>query len=797
MKKSFVLAVLMLLSGIAAEAVPAYPAKRVVKTKNGKELVLTLRGDEHYSFFTDENSQPYRYANGDYIPISPDEVSTTWSEKMEKANAHRLSRARTRGVGKPAKNLTGKKKGIVILMEFQDQKFSNDNPKAIYQDFFNKEGYTEYGMTGSVKDYFKAQSYGEMEIDFDIAGPYQSFHTMSWYGAHYGNANDTNPAELMKEACQRANEDVNFADYDWDGDGEVEQIFVIYAGYGENYGASQDAIFPHEWAFSASGSTLTLDGVTLNTYACSCELRGTSGTELDGIGAACHEFSHCLGLPDFYDTSGGNFGMGNWDVMCSGNYNNESRTPAGYTAYERMFVGWITPVELSSMTRINGMKPLSESKEAYIIYNEANKNEYYLLENRQLTGFDASLSGHGLLVVHVDHDEEVWASNSVNVAAARQRMTIIPADGSANNYSLGGDPFPGTKGITMLTNYTTPAATLYNENTDGTKLMSKPIDNITEADGLISFVACRPEMGIPTFSKVEEQGNSFTVSWGAVEDAVEYELELTETPASKHDLEECLMLEEHFSKCYSKSAGLTDISNNMKNYVESGNSGWIGSKLYTSPNNLLIGTSKATGYVGTPVFQMPESTEVTVVIGGMPYGNESLAKGKLGFVTADGAEYTAFELTADKRLVFHLASRNPKFYITVEPESRMYLNYLAIYEGVFTEDELNVTNASRAKKVIRKANTQSFKTEQTSYTFNDLNVTSRYSYRIKAIGTETASQWGEEQQFTFSSTGIATMEAVPSQQNTHIYDLHGRMLGTDASRLGKGIYIIGGKKVVK
>ena len=125
----------------------------------------------------------------------------------------------------------------------------------------------------------------------------------------------------------------------------------------------------------------------------------------------------------------------------------------------------MTPTELKDMTRINDMKPLTDAPEAYILYNEGNKDEYYLLENRQKTSFDAGLRGHGLLVLHVDYNKDDWNSNNVNANKNHQRLTIILADNAVSRYNEPGDPFPGTSGVTELTNYSTPAAEVFNQNT--------------------------------------------------------------------------------------------------------------------------------------------------------------------------------------------------------------------------------------------------------------------------------------------------------------------------------------------
>ena len=368
----------------------AVPAKRVTKTvrlDNGTTVELTLRGDEHFSFYTDAKGNPFKQTQeGKYEQLTRQEVDSLWTlRKKERVgnlfdgkSARRKSPMHKAGI--PSSVTTGNQKGLVILVEFKDEKFVTPNPKAVFERFFNEEGYNDYNNAGSVKDYFLRQSYGKLNINFDVVGPYTTSKNMSYYGAATENANDVRPAHMVAEAVDAASKDVNFANYDWNSDGEVDQVFVVYAGYNQAQGAADSTIWPHEWKLEAGGLTRTYNGKTINTYGCSSELQGDGVNNpgiLDGIGTACHEFSHCLGLPDMYDTSenSSNFGMGDWDVMCSGNYNDGSQTPAGYTSYERMFAGWLTPTEINTMTRINDMKPLATDAEAYILYNEKNRNE--------------------------------------------------------------------------------------------------------------------------------------------------------------------------------------------------------------------------------------------------------------------------------------------------------------------------------------------------------------------------------------------------------------------------------------
>ena len=812
-KRNILLTLTFALCCQAVNAVPAYPGKRTAMLSDGTQVTLTFRGDEHISFYTDDKGNAYQInAKGIAEPIDVKEVSHIWSERMAKANQRRAERVEhrkmtaTRGVGVPGSALIGKKKGLVILMEFQDVKFTTENAHEVFYNIFNKEGLNDYTMTASVKDYFKAQSYGQFELDFDVVGPYTATQKMAYYGAPDGNRNDKNADALIAEGCQIADKEVNYQDYDWDGDGEVDQVFVIFAGYGQNYhDADPNTIWPHEsHIYLANGAKLILDDMEVSTYACSAELQGTRGSTISGIGTACHEFSHCLGLPDFYDVPHNGdpnaaYGMGYWDVMCSGSYNDNSRTPAGYTSYERIFAGWLTPTELKDMTRINGMKPLSEVGEAYILYNEGHKDEYYLLENRQKTGFDAALNGHGLLVLHVDYDEEDWLSNSVNANRNRQRLTIIPADNTSSEYNEPGDPFPGTSGAKELTNYSTPAATLYNENTDGSLLMNKPIDNITESeDGLISFVACRPELGIPQPSDgvYIEGTQSFKVTWPAIAGATSYELELTEIGTAASDPKEALQREFNFDETVSKSAGLSDIAKKLADY---GLKSWSGEKLFTSPNKLRIGTSSAKGYLQTPNWYMMPSSELTIVLGCDVVKAGTPVKGKIVFKPFNVGDATSsivpeelpFEISGNTKLVFNFTSRKEGFRIEIRPDAQMYVNYFALYDGTWTAEQLGL-NTSARMTTRRATVVTNYTTESNSFTFENMNTTSRFAYRVRAFGEEgTVSKWSEEKQFAFPATGIRSIIADELRQQT--FDLNGRRIETPQ----KGIYIRNGKKYIK
>ncbi|MCD8296466.1 MAG: M6 family metalloprotease domain-containing protein [Prevotella sp.] len=480
----------------------AIPAMRgiwkTVTLADGKQIQVQLHGDEFLSYWQTADGAKYiiNPQTGIFEPADLEHLQADAEQFRSIVNEDRALRAPAKrtNIGDESSSYTGEKKGIIILVQFPDLQFQSSNNQELYNRIANEENFTYQNFVGSVRDYFEAQSYGRFILDFDVVGPVTVSHNYAYYGAHNGSASDNyqHIGEMVVEACQAVDDQVNFADYDWDEQGDVEQVFILYAGQGEASGGDVNTIWPHEYrigATSSYGSTITLDGVTINTYACSNELNAAKS--IDGIGAFCHEFSHCLGLPDMYDTNNptdGNYGMGYWDILDSGSYNGNSFVPAGYTSYERMFCNWLTPIALESDQQISNMKSLTDSGEAYIIYNDNHKQEYYLLENRTKTRWDASINGSGLLVLHVDFNSNIWANNQVNSSTYMvQHCTIIPANNNLSTSTEVGHPYPYLNN-NSLTNSTTPATTLNNRNTDGTYYMNKALSNISQnSDGTVSF----------------------------------------------------------------------------------------------------------------------------------------------------------------------------------------------------------------------------------------------------------------------------------------------------------------------
>ena len=573
----------------------AVPAKRGVwcslSLVDGTEVKAQLVGDEFLHYYVSEDGTKYVQdeATGLYRKMT-DEVATRRRSAVRRAQAQGRQKRMLRKA--QASNVfQGTKKGLIILVQFTDSKFKSGHDLALYERIANDENYSDNNFRGSIKDYFKAQSHGLFELDFDVAGICQLQHTYAYYGKN-SNDNDVRAGQMVAEACLWAHEHgTDFSKYDWDGDGEVDQVFVLYAGHGEaSYDKDPDTIWPHMHYLSASDyrKSLSLDGVTVDTYACSCELNGDGN--LDGIGTFCHEFSHCMGFPDLYDTSsdGGWFGMGDFDLMCSGSYNGDSKCPAGYSAYEKAECGWLTLKDMTNIeqeTSIVGVQPMSADGDAYIIKNKGHKDEYYILENRQKTGWDSYLPASGLMITHVDYDADIWDWNMPNTSGKyedangntktndHQRLTIFRAGKSTDEYGDASDLYPyGSNN--SLTKTSSPAATLHNTNSDGSKYMHVAITDIAiAADGTASF----------TLSKEEHQGGDVPV-----------------TPSGS------TMLYESFGKCTGTGGndgiwGGRSIGAGTPTYD---NKGWTSTqgKVYASSACVRVGTSSVNGDITTPSF---------------------------------------------------------------------------------------------------------------------------------------------------------------------------------------------------
>ena len=396
----------------------------------------------------------------------------------------------------------------VVLITFKDRAFSMDDPVAFYNRIFNEPGYNEGVGKGCVADYFREQSGGRFNVQFDLYGPIQADTTVAnkTGGTNYGSYAIH---DVMKSLCRTS--DVDFSIYDWDGDDQVDQVLFIAAGYNGAYGNNKGYIWPstsYDYFQTPGGKYVSMSSISTELWD---DVYGSCG-----IGTIIHEFAHCLGLPDLYPTSNAGFSVvDDWDLMDGGNYINWGWCPPNFSALEKMLLGWDTPVELNEATTVTGMKPVSEGGTAYLVRNSGIPDEYYILENRCQSGWDYGVPGNGLLICHVDYDPIAWADNVVNTQKDHFRYDLFHPDGKnykdwdpaqngkdMSKYTMDKrlrssylstttypyvNPETGVS-IQSLTDDTTPAATLFNANAAFEYKMSKPITNILLAgDGTVSF----------------------------------------------------------------------------------------------------------------------------------------------------------------------------------------------------------------------------------------------------------------------------------------------------------------------
>lgn len=529
--KRFSLFLLALSLTTLVSARPVRQEWRTVTQSDGTSLRVMLCGDEHFHFYkTEDNVKLVRMDNGDFhyastvgfaltstgvlaheaerrtvserqCAAAQGDLSQLRQSAMHRRNAGRRASLQGRTLAKKSLNDGKAKRGLVIMVKFTDKDFSMDDAKQVWGDILNKEGYSDYNANGSVHDYFLEQSNGAFNLSFDLVGPVSMPKSHYYYGKNSSDGDlDINAGELVAEACKAVVDQVDFSDYDWDGDGYVDQVFILYAGCGEAVnGADTRLLWPHEYqlsAYTAYRNGLKLDGVIVDTYAIGSELEGlekSSYNPLTGLGTFCHEFSHCMGLPDVYDTgySNGLDMLESYDLLSYGWDNGEGFCPPNYTAYERKACGWQIPIELTDPVSITDMKSLSDKGETYQITNEcddASVDEYFLIENRQQTGWDRDIPGKGVMISRINYDEKKWYYNEVNNNRNDLGIIYFPAN---NRWTSGANtPYPYSR-CDSLTDTSTPKAEVYNLNKKGKRLMGKPITKIAvDSKGLASFDFC-------------------------------------------------------------------------------------------------------------------------------------------------------------------------------------------------------------------------------------------------------------------------------------------------------------------
>lgn len=480
---------------------PAYPKVITFVQPDGTKVKLTLYGDEDlrwavtedgYTLIADEEgyftyaekdskgnlvaskiraTQPEKRSEtakimlgkvGKGIGFSELQIETSVKSKAARYQSMKFINdtefAKGRKVASASQKIEGVRKQLLLLVDFPDKPFSLT--KNDFDKIMNAEhNVNESARDASVRDYYREASFGQLDLQTVVMGVYRMQHPLAYYG---GNG-DQNAKEMVLEALAQANESIDFSQFDNDGDGTVDGVHVIYAGYGEEAGGGSDCIWAH-----SSGIYATYDGVNFNRYSCSPELRGNNGKKITSIGVICHEIGHVLGTMDFYDTDyaiGGQYGgTGTWDLMGSGSWNGDGDSPAMLNPYTTIYdFGWSEVIEVNSSASIE-LK--ARSRGQYVRINTATKGEYFLIENRQNVGFDRTHIGHGLIIYRATDDLSKRWNNAINTRHPQQFYIVsanAPADIPVTNPSSYGSinstscPFPGSNNVREFTDYTTPS----------------------------------------------------------------------------------------------------------------------------------------------------------------------------------------------------------------------------------------------------------------------------------------------------------------------------------------------------
>lgn len=575
-KTLYAIAAFLLFSFAKMAASPAYRFTRQVQQSDGTTLVIQRAGDEHFSYYTTTDGVPVmKTENGDFCYarfLNSGRLGSTNRIAHEKAVRNRVeadvadlvmseftqhmsaSAPMMRyGIGRrtdASVNSIGAKHIPVILVQFSDIKFMETNTVEKFNLHFNGVNYTDEGGPGSVRDYFIQQSDSLFQPTFDLIGPVTLSKNAAYYGQNNRNGNDMHDAEMIAEALTLSlNEGTDFTPYAENG--AVPFVAIIYAGYGEqacdtsmlkgtvyeSTGVSNTVWAKYRPSLNATNGSLTFRAALCTNEVGNYDLKGT---KIDGIGTFCHEFSHAMGLPDFYGSSGV-FGLDYWDIMDYGQFVGYGVMPVGYSAYERNFMGWLDIDTLQTVKQGVTLAPLASGngKRAYKIVNPQSSNgcEYYVLENRQRSNWFHRNFGYGMLIYHVDYLESAWTGGTVNSVKSHQRITLLPADGvltpasevtSFNQYR--GDPFPGRLGITTLSNTSTPCDTAYYGG-----YMNVTLNQIhTDANRNIVFAYMADGfLDTPTDLKTADTESSSTddgqtgITWASVDHATQYIVSIT------------------------------------------------------------------------------------------------------------------------------------------------------------------------------------------------------------------------------------------------------------------------------
>ncbi|MDR2907071.1 MAG: M6 family metalloprotease domain-containing protein [Bacteroidales bacterium] len=528
---------------LALFGAPAKPTPRTHTQSDGTQLTVRLRGDEYLHWQeTADGYTLFREANGDFsyaclnaaedlvssnvLAHNPDQrtasetaylqhiqtksilQSQSAKKRTEQSRMRRAKRAKQLAAAGP--QTTGIRKQLIILVEFEDVQFRSSydgtalKTVPLFNEMANGANYTENGAKGSIQQYYQDNSNGKLKLDFTVMGPVRLSRPSSYYGA----GEDENAPQMVIDALTILEADgVDFTPYA-NASGEVESVYVIYAGFGEEQSEyCPDCIWAHQWELVDGYGSMDFGGVTFDVYSCSSELTGETD-QPTSIGVICHEFGHALGLMDLYDTEYAAKGLGPWSLMGEGNWNAEGHQPPYFTGYERYLLGWTT-FDLLPSNNVT-LTPTGDSCIAYYFYAKNadgtdKTNEFFLVENRNATSsgkWDAGIRisdtyneepkdiQGGLMVYHIDRSNmTLWNDNEINIDKSHENFKILSANSitipdiyqSLAYWDFCSDAFPqGSKD--SITDNSTP-----NTKSWGGIASNVSIKNITKSGVAVQF----------------------------------------------------------------------------------------------------------------------------------------------------------------------------------------------------------------------------------------------------------------------------------------------------------------------
>lgn len=836
--RNFLFISVLLFFSSTVKAIPAYRGAVTVGQPDGTAITIYLHGDEfrHECVTTDgylllqDMHGAYRYAvldgnkrltcRNSPIAHNPKEREAKELKFVEKLpllkemkaagyfNAVSKTKRSQTGAGARQGAMSrfqigtyptiGKGNCLVLLVQFNDIKFSFG--KDYHSRMLNEEGFCDNGATGSARDYYLAQSMGQFDPSFDIVGPITLTRSESYYGQDdYMLGKDVNVGSMISEACQDAKDkyNVDFSKYDGDGDGRADMVYVIYAGYGQHAGGGDNTIWPHKYQLSSLGINKKIDGKTIDTYACSSELFGNTGAVSSGIGTLCHEFGHVLGLADHYNTNDAtDYQLGRYDIMDYGGYNNNGNTPPAYNAFERMTLGWMKPVELNSIADGLKLGHIAETNEAYMI-TTSDTDEFYLLENRQQTGWDSHIKGCGMMVTHVDFDADTWVSNKVNDDTAHPRFYMVEADNEKGydeilcKISETHDLFPA-KGNDSFTDTSTPAAHPYTG-----EILDKWITDIKNENGIVSFNYMSNHLHTPDGLAAEALGaESFRAVWNNVSRADEYTLNLYKLDyrsAQRYAVTEGFSLMKDGTV---ETPGTADVASQLDKYTTV--KGFTGTNVYQAGGWCQIGTDKQGGSLTAPPMNMKRyggEYAVALTVKSMTGKQPVLS------VTSNGQTGKTRINNVARTYLFQFKGGISKTDITIATNiERALIDTLVVVRGngaeVFPQakkidisGEPSLTEGDvEDNDFIHVDTTTVTGVRELSYTFDGLRPDSYYSFSVKAMGDGCSSEYSEEYVLKTTDGTSAVADDVTECPNakTQLFTVDGKAVNAPAS---PGIYI--------